>query len=98
MESIRACLPFSLTFVGAFALYILARNKGSTPWSVLYALNISVSRRAKPGTILLDGVLTSLLGAIIAYIVTDPVTNAHAIAAGLSSTGIINSLAKNDGN
>ena len=84
-------LLFFLTFVGAFSLYLFSRNQGTRPFSIFYAINIQVDEKAKPATIPFDAIFTSLLGAGLAYAVTQPVTNAQAIAAGLGFVGLINS-------
>jgi len=83
-------LLFLLTFVGAFSLYILGRNRGIKPFSIYTALNIDLAT-ARARTIFLDAIFTSILGAILGYVVTQPATNAQAVAAGLGFVGIINS-------
>jgi hypothetical protein len=94
---VKLVFPFILTCVGAFALYLCSRNRGIRPFSIFYALNIDVGITAKPMTITLDAILTSLLGAVIGYAVTQPGTNAQAVAAGFGFVGIINTLGGSHG-
>jgi uncharacterized membrane protein len=88
----KEILLFLLTFVGAFALYLFSRSRGIKPFSIFHAININVSKKAKPKVILCDAIFTSLLGALLGYVVTQPSTNAQAVAAGLGFVGIINSF------
>jgi hypothetical protein len=85
-------LPFLLTFVGAFALYICSRNRGIRPFSALHAFNIKIDRNTRPRVIIFDAVFTSVLGAIIGYFATQPTTNAQAVAARFAFVGIINTF------
>ena len=87
---------FLLTYVGALALYLFARCRGFAPFSVCFAVNIGVGKKASPRVIIIDALLTSLIGSIIAFAVTAPSTNPQAITAGLSFTGIINAFATKD--
>jgi len=91
-DVLKVIFLFLLTFVGAFALYWFSRNRGIRPFSIYYAINIDISKRAKPSVIILDAIFTSLLGAIIGYVVTQPATNAQAVAVGFGFVGIINTF------
>jgi hypothetical protein len=92
LELFNKVSPFLLTYLGAFSLYLLSRNKGIQPFSLFYAINVPVGKRAKPHILLLDCFLTSLIGSGLAYALVDPITNAQSVTAGLSFTGIINSI------
>ena len=87
-------LLFFLTFLGAFALYIYSKNRGVQPMSICSACNANVSKTGKAGVIMFDAIITSLLGAAIGYAITQPATNAQAMAAGLGFTGLISAGGK----
>jgi len=80
--------------LGAFVLYILHRHNDKQPFSMFKALNIDVSNAAGYQTILADMVCSSLLGGIVVYFITEPVTMPQAIVAGLGMTGILSSHSK----
>jgi archaellum biogenesis protein FlaJ (TadC family) len=82
------------TFVGAFILYILNKLNRKDPFSFLTALNMPTE---KPIVILFDIFISSLLGAIVVFPLTNPVTAPQAIIAGLGMTGILSTYTKNTG-
>ena len=89
-----ALLLFATTFGGAFGLYLASRNQDLRPFSFGYAFNLNIGKDGRPPVVALDAIVTSIFGATVAYIVAQPVTNMHALTAGLSFTGIINANAK----
>lgn len=81
-------LPF-FTFLGAFVLYLLNRLQGKQPFSLFRGLNINVGSGAWPIVILLDMVISSILGSILVIALTAPITVPQAVVAGLGMTGIL---------
>jgi hypothetical protein len=81
-------LPF-FTFLGAFTLYVLNWHQGRQPFSLFKVLNVDVSATGHPVVILLDIVISSILGTIIVVAITAPATIAQAVVAGLGMTGIL---------
>lgn len=85
------------TTLGAFVLYILNRLQNRQPFSLFLALNVAMDNSAKPGVILLDMFLSSLIGAGVVYLLTTPVTVPQALVAGLGMTGVLSAHAKETG-
>jgi hypothetical protein len=81
-------LPF-FAFLGAFMLYALNRLNKKEPFSLLKVLNINVGSGAAPGVILLDMVVSSILGVMVILPLTSPATIPQAVVAGLGMTGIL---------
>ncbi len=78
------------SFMGAFMLYLVNRQQGKQPLSLFRALNINVSdKNARPYVILLDMIISSILGAIMVVLATAPTTLPQAVFAGLGMTGIL---------
>ena len=88
-----AALP-SLTFLGAFVLYVLNRLQGKQPFSLFLALGINLGPGANPLTIFFDMVLSSALGGGLVFALTAPTTVAQAIVVGLGTTGILSAHTK----
>jgi hypothetical protein len=84
-----------LCTVGAFVLYLLNRNGGREPFSLFKGLNLDVSRETgRPHMILLDMVISSLLGGAVVYALVQPASMAQAIVAGLGMTGLLQATVK----
>jgi hypothetical protein len=82
-------IPFYTSF-GCFILYILNRSQGKQPFSLFRAANIDVlSNTARPYTIFVDMILSSMIGAAVVIPLTSPTTVQQAIIAGLGMTGIL---------
>jgi archaellum biogenesis protein FlaJ (TadC family) len=94
MASLR--LLFSTAF-GAFVLYILNRHQNRQPFSLFVALNVDVGQKASAWLVLLDMIVSSVIGAGVVYLLTQPVTVPQAVVAGLGMTGILSSHAKDTG-
>jgi len=83
------------TFIGAFVLYILNRLQKRQPFSLFSAMNIDISsNNARPPVILIDMLLSSLIGTIVVLPLTSPTTVPQAIVAGLGMTGVLSVYAK----
>ena len=80
-----------ISICGTFCLYMVGRFRGQPQFSILSPLNVKINQGTHPAVMLLDAVLTSVLGGFVSYCMTDPTTNAQAISAGLAVTGILNS-------
>lgn len=81
--------------VGAFVLYILNRTNGKKPFSMFLVINIDVgATTGKPYVILLDMIVSSMIGGSVVYFVTYPSTAAQAVVAGLGMTGLLSVHAK----
>lgn len=89
-------LLFSTAF-GAFVLYILNRHQNRQPFSLFVALNVDVGQKAYAWLVLLDMIFSSMIGAGVVYLLTQPVTVPQAVVAGLGMTGILSSHAKDTG-
>ena len=89
-------LPF-FTFLGAFTLYLLNRLQGRQPFSLFSAINIGIGPGARPGVVLVDMIISSILGAIVIIPLTSPGTIPQAIVAGLGMTGILSAHTSNGG-
>jgi hypothetical protein len=74
--------------LGAFVLYILYRHQNRQPFSLFVALNIPVGNSASYWVILLDMIVSSVIGGVSVTLLTVPVTVSQAFAAGLGMTGI----------
>jgi hypothetical protein len=81
-----APLLFGYAFIGAFTLYILNRLQKRQPFSILSALNWEMNT---PEIIVIDLVLSSLLGAFVVIPLVNPNTVPQALIAGLGFTGIL---------
>ena len=88
-----AVLP-SLTFLGTFVLYVLNRLQGKQPFSLFLALGVNLGTGAHPVTVLLDMVISSVLGGGLVFALTSPTTVAQAIVVGLGTTGILSAHTK----
>jgi len=79
------------TFIGAVFLYVLNRQQNKQPYSVFTALNVDIDRRGFGGfcIVLLDMLLSCLLGAVGVIALTSPTTISQAFASGLGMTGIL---------
>jgi hypothetical protein len=92
---VLALQPASAAFLGAFALYVFNRQQGKIPFSLFRALNINVSdAKAKPITIGADMIISSLLGAAVVLVATEPATMPQALFAGLGMTGMLSTHIK----
>jgi hypothetical protein len=85
------------TTLGAFILYIMNRTNNRQPFSFFRAINIEVGSSAPARTIFFDMIISSLLGAIVVFILTNPATVPQAVVAGLGMTGILSAHAKETG-
>jgi hypothetical protein len=85
------------TTLGAFVLYILNRLQNRQPFSFFRALNIEVGNSAGAPTIFFDMLISSLIGAIVVYLLTEPATVPQAVIAGLGMTGVLSAHAKETG-
>lgn len=74
--------------LGAFVLYILYRHQNRQPFSLFVALNIPVGNSASYWVILLDMIVSSVIGGVSVTLMTAPVTASQVFAAGLGMTGI----------
>ena len=86
MDAIQ--LPAFACF-GGIILYVLNKLQGKQPFSLFRALNIDVSDEAPWHNVLLDMLLSSLIGGIAVFFITSPVTAAQAIVGGLGMTGVL---------
>jgi len=86
MEATR--LP-AFACLGAIILYVLNKLQGKQPFSFFTALNLDVSNQAPWHMVLLDMILSSLLGGIAVFFITSPETSAQAIMVGLGMTGVL---------
>lgn len=84
---------YAITILSAFCLYFLYKSRSLPSFSVLKAINVDIGEKAHPSVIVLDALVTSILGATIAYFVAQPTTTQLAATIGLSYTGIINAFA-----
>jgi len=81
--------------MGAFGFYWISRLQNRQPASLLLVLRVDVlSAHAKTRTILLDMVVSSLIGAAIATLITQPITPHQAVGAGLAWTGLASTYTK----
>lgn len=86
-------LPF-YTFIGAFTLYVLNRLQKKQPFSLFSAISIQMDNPARPMIILLDMVISSLIGMVVVIPITSPTTITQALFAGLGMTGILSAHTK----
>ena len=84
---------YVFTFIGAFTLYLLNKLQNRNPFSLFAAINIDVSSRAPSIIVLLDMVLSSMIGAAVVVPLTSPTTVPQAILVGLGMTGILSAHA-----
>ncbi len=85
-----------ITLLGAFGSFVFQKNKERVPFSVLRAFHVDIGRGAPRLVLLLDAIVTSLLGAALAYLFAAPGTNQQAIAIGVGCAGIIAMLERGD--
>ncbi|HSN24412.1 MAG TPA: hypothetical protein VLS45_09670 [Methylomicrobium sp.] len=95
IDAIR--LP-SFACFGAVILYVLNKLQGKQPFSFFVALNIDVSNQASWHMVLLDMLLSSLIGGIAVFFITSPATEAQAIMVGLGMTGVLFVIPASGGN
>jgi hypothetical protein len=93
-DAIKSNQPLLSTFLGAFTLYVVNRSQKQQPISILSAINVALNR---PWKILLDMLLSSLLGSVVIYLLTGPTTVPQGIVAGLGMTGILATHVKDVG-
>ncbi len=100
-DQVRTAVPavylLSSTALGAFVLYILHRHQNRQPFSLFLALNIDVGSSAPAWKILLDMICSSAIGAVVVYLLTEPVTVPQSVVAGLGMTGILSAHSKEKG-
>ena len=87
---------FAAAFLGAFLLYVLQRLQQKQPFSIFQAININVGSSASPLLVLIDMVISSLLGAWAVTVLTSPATLQQAIIAGLGMTGLLSIHTKDE--
>lgn len=78
-----------LAALGAFVLYLLNRLQERKPFSLFSGLNIEVGAKGKPHVILIDMLISSILGGYIVLALSSPETNLQALLGGLGLTGIL---------
>jgi uncharacterized membrane protein len=86
--------PFPMCCLGAFSLLLMTRIQDRVPLSVLGAMNFDVSNKGKPSTIILDLILSTLLGSIIVVVLAEPETAKQSIVAGLGMSGLLSTYTK----
>lgn len=84
------------TLLGAFGSFVFQKNRERIPFSVLRAFHIETGRGASGFVLILDAIITSMLGAALAFLFAAPGTNQQAIAIGVGCAGIIAMLEKGD--
>jgi archaellum biogenesis protein FlaJ (TadC family) len=80
-----------VAFLGALALYVVAKNNNQDPFSLAKAINVTTTH---PLHAMIDMVLTSLFGALLACLLITPTTIPHALTAGLGWVGILGAIKK----
>ncbi len=88
---------FLVTFLGAAVSYLLQKSRRRVPMSVLQAINIEVGEEAHPAVIVVDLVVTSLVGTLVAFFFSEPTTNQQALMAGWGAIGLIAVLDRGSG-
>lgn len=78
-----------LAALGAFVLYLLNRLQERKPFSLFSGLNIEVGAKGKPHIILIDMLISSILGGYVVLALSSPETNLQALLGGLGLTGIL---------
>lgn len=74
-------------------LYLLNGLHNKQPFSLFKAINIDVSDNAAWHTILIDMIVSSVIGGIAVYYLTSPTPIPQAIVAGLGMTGVLSAHA-----
>jgi hypothetical protein len=85
------------TTLGAIVLYILNRLQNRQPFSLFRALNVEVGNSATPFIIFFDMLFSSLIGAVVVFLLTQPVTVPQAVVAGLGMTGVLSAHSQDTG-
>ena len=80
---------FLATFAGSFGLYILNKTHAKQPFSLFVAINIKVDTTARPIVVLIDMIISSLIGSSIVFFLTNPTLPVQAVVAGLGMTGLL---------
>ncbi|MGJ8654352.1 MAG: hypothetical protein ACSHX8_13920 [Opitutaceae bacterium] len=88
----NAYFLFALTFLGAFGLYVLHKNQNNDPFSFLKAINVDVGESSHPRTIIFDICLTSLLGSLLVFFISEPQSSSQAVMTGLGFSGVISAF------
>lgn len=76
-------------FLGAFVLYLLNSLHNHMPFSLFTGININIDKNTKPHIILLDMIISSIIGAVAVIPISAPSTVPQALLAGLGLTGIL---------
>ena len=88
------CVQYIIfSFIGAFVLYFKMIGSGKPVLTILFKINPKLSNNA--WFILVESILVSLIGAVLAIAITQPTSIPQAIVSGLGWTGIINGSVKN---
>lgn len=90
-------LPFGIgswAIFGCVVLYVLNRQQGKQPFSLLVALNVSLDKQASPGVGFIDLLVSSIIGGVLVTALTSPTTTPQAIIAGLGLTGILSAYSE----
>jgi hypothetical protein len=91
-------IPFQLVFFatfGAFVLYLLNRLQERRPFSLFSGLNIDVGIKAKPHIILIDMLISSLLGGVLVIALSSPESIPQSLLGGLGLTGLLSPFSQN---
>lgn len=86
--------PYFMCLIGAFALLVLTRSQEKPILSICRAINIDVGMQAKPKIVLLDLMLSAMLGAFIVLHLAEPETSKQSIAAGLGMAGLLSAAGR----
>lgn len=84
-----SCRLFLYAVLGAFVLYLVNKLQNRHPLSLFTAINVRMDRTAHPVLVLMDMILSSILGAAVVVPLTSPTTGPQAILVGLGMTGIL---------
>jgi hypothetical protein len=79
---------YILSGISAFSLYFMIQSKGKKPIKIIRLIFKRFDEA--PLAIFVDSVITSLLGAIICTIITQPTNYQQSVISGLGWTGLVN--------
>lgn len=80
--------------IGAFLLYFKLQTEGKEV--IRFSAVIKKDWKEKPAAVIIDAVAFTVLGSLIAGIITQPTTPQQALAAGLGWTGLLSAFSKED--